>query len=390
MPNYLIYKGKPGGTSARGQNAWKKDELLQEARRYGLDTHGTLTQVCQRLLDYEKTQVMEAPLKVTAPAPTKVQIKAPERKKIPVRFKRKNSRIYKNETTLLDESVDSLSDDEIIPIDGYCFLGSELFQTLKESKRNSNPYTNQPLWADRQSFDQLINHPTFTPDDRYILRSIFFPEFDPRIIKLVNQHTDIFNLIGMTGAVLKADFSTDFKASLSMLSVLSEAISKKPPNIRDQFDQLKTCFSGHKTLKEIRKNPESQCIHGIGSSILGIYLHTWFSLPEENRPPLIQPLYRGIVKTTVFLGYTEDNKYFHTYLFKYDTDMGKIHNSNFIRLNMSTQSWSNSDGYPSAKKVIEPDLFQIIEDDAKNNTEAIMINFTAFHDYLNSHKYELL
>lgn len=50
MPQYLIYKGRKCGSTARGVGSWTKDELINEAKLYNISTTGTMTDICQRLL----------------------------------------------------------------------------------------------------------------------------------------------------------------------------------------------------------------------------------------------------------------------------------------------------------------------------------------------------
>jgi len=59
MPKYNFYKGRPCGSTARGANAWKKSELIQEARNLGLPTTGTIDDLYQRLVTHTNQQGQE-------------------------------------------------------------------------------------------------------------------------------------------------------------------------------------------------------------------------------------------------------------------------------------------------------------------------------------------
>lgn len=50
MVKYILYKGRPCGSTARGSTAWKKSELIQEAENLGLSTSGTINDLCNRLI----------------------------------------------------------------------------------------------------------------------------------------------------------------------------------------------------------------------------------------------------------------------------------------------------------------------------------------------------
>jgi len=54
MPLYIIYKGRKCGSTARGEGVWTKKELLNEARLQNVSTSGSMTDICQRLIDKEK------------------------------------------------------------------------------------------------------------------------------------------------------------------------------------------------------------------------------------------------------------------------------------------------------------------------------------------------
>lgn len=56
MPQYHIYKGRPCGSTARGNNAWTRSELMDELRMLNLPTNGTITDLCNRLRQHEHQQ----------------------------------------------------------------------------------------------------------------------------------------------------------------------------------------------------------------------------------------------------------------------------------------------------------------------------------------------
>ena len=80
MPQYGFYKGRPCGSTARGEKAWKKTELVAEAQRLGLSTAGTITDLCLRLMATEVTPASTPPAStqsVTAPSASAPSASAP-------------------------------------------------------------------------------------------------------------------------------------------------------------------------------------------------------------------------------------------------------------------------------------------------------------------------
>jgi len=359
MPQYLIYKGRKCGSTARGAGIWTKEELIIEAQRYNISIDGTLTDICQRLIDRETKQASSQ------------------------EHKSNNVKKYVNDTTLLGDSCEDYDDDELIQDKyGYGYTPEELINTLVNTKRNTNPYTNQPLWKDRNEFNILMEHPKISSEVKYRLISIFFPIFDPDIIQLVQEYPDIFDLIGYTGCVLKSDFGKDFKGSQSMLAELLKELETLPDNIRKQFETLRT-IDGRKTLKDIMTSSNNECIHGVGSYLLGIYLYIWFNIPENVRAPLIPVLYQGGVRTTIVLGYFDTTgNILDIMLFKFETDIGKILMINFKEFNIARNRWFPADGYVYAVDYIPADILAVIEEDINNNIDEIILHYGYLQDYL--------
>lgn len=116
--------------------------------------------------------------------------------------------------------------------------------------------------------------------------SIFFPKFDAVYVSLILQYPEAFDLVGRTGSVLRADHSSNFTASTEILFSFQNYLQSLPANTDQLFGRLLTT-SGRQTLHELLQNSHSTCLHSVGSDLLGIYLNTWFSIDDVERPPLI-------------------------------------------------------------------------------------------------------
>lgn len=358
MPKYLIYKGRPCGSTARSQNRWKKQELIEEAKLIGVSSDGTIDDIVKRLITFDNSPLNNANGKCT----------------------------YINDSTLTGLSIDEINDNEKVVIDGYCFTADEIIQTLAECKRNNNPYTNKPIWSDRTSFDVFFKQPAFSDSDRNRMLSVFYPSFDNNILQLVEKHIDMYELIGITGTILKSDYSKDFIASTSALSILNNKLLELPTDVRDQFYKLKP--SGNdKDLIDIINNHDS-CIHRIGDHLIEMYLQIWFNIPTQNRPPLISSLHQGCVNTCIYLGYIAYGTRIEIYLYKFDDDIGKIVSCNFMSCNLSLSDWKTSNGYSRASSTIDEETFRIILDDVENHVDEILVNYAFLKDYQIANKYE--
>jgi|UniRef100_A0A6C0BK32 hypothetical protein len=260
---------------------------------------------------------------------------------------------------------------------GYCYTAEELVQLLASSRKNRNPYTNQPLWTDRASFNQLISHPQIKPEDRVRLISIFFPSFDPQIAQLVQQHSQIFDLIGITGAVLKSDYDSQLKPSIEMIGYLDQKLDELPTEVARRFRSL-TTPNGQQTLDQLLKTCDQTCIHGIGARILAIYLYIWFNLEENQRPPLIPMLYQSVINSVILQAYIRNPELqqLDIYLFKFNTDIGQIVNANYVSLIGNILRPSN--GFDAVPEEIR----DIIDQDIKDHLEELVLSYAFLQDYL--------
>ena len=76
MPQYIIYKGRKCGSTARGTDAWTKKELVEEATRLGLSTTGSISELCARIIATSTSSPppIHPPLK---PSPKKIKTPSP-------------------------------------------------------------------------------------------------------------------------------------------------------------------------------------------------------------------------------------------------------------------------------------------------------------------------
>lgn len=376
-----FYRERRCGTHERGAGAFTRAELLNEAKLRHVSVTGTMDEICRRLIDKE---VLDAQKNVTQK--TKVSPK-PAPPIVPPKKKSKNTKNCKNETSLIGDDFDEMIDDEIIQDnDGNCYTPNELIQTLGISQKNESPFTRKPLWVDRASFDKLFSHPGFSDADRSRMVSIFYPVLGRDIIDLVKANPDLFNLIGMTGAVLKADYGQEFKASSSMLVELNKELDKLDEPTKNQFKKLKE-INGNQSLGKIIKESNLTCIHCVGADILGIYLNTWFNIPEEERPPLIEPLYITAVNSAVVFGYTtEQGRYFELYMFKFDSNINNILNINY--LTNASGSWTPGNMHHLAVQKIPPGTLARIEQDVIEHADVIMVKYGILREYLTAKGFE--
>lgn len=376
----LIYRGKRCGTHERGHGTWTRATLVAEAKLHNIPVTGTMDEICRRLIDEGEPPKKGPIVQHVPPKPIVAQKK-----------KSKNTKNCKNDTNVLGDELDEMTNDEIIQdIYGYCYTPDELISTLENSKRNENPYTRQPFWLSRASFDKLFNHSGFTDVDRAKMIAIFYPTFDHDIINLVKSYPDIYNLIGMTGVVLKSDYGQDFKASASMLGELTKELDKLAEPIKKKFKDLKT-FGGNKTLNEIIEDSNLSCIHGVGSDILGIYLYIWFNIPEIERPPLIDPLYRSSANDVIVLGYThEQGQYFDLYLFKFDPNIDNIISINYLTIVVSRGVAVPSNGHNILTSKVPADVVKNIRENVIDNIDEITIKYGLLREYLSNKGFENL
>jgi len=265
-----------------------------------------------------------------------------EHKELETKHKHKK-RPCNNDSDLTDENnFTDLPEHRIIRDDkGNCFTRNDLMSTFTVTNRPTNPFTNQPFWTDKKSFDQFISHPAFTDDDRHRLSALFYPtNLDKKVIDVIVKNPRVFDTIGYVGGILTADYGTDFKNSQSALAHLRHTLDKIHPHDKKIFEdmRIKTTRTGaFQTIGDILKDCNNVCIHGIGNSLLGIYLNYYMRVHKSNvrkdlKPNLIDIFIHSTIQSIILFPFVRDREVILV-IYKYDDDPSKIVIENFGSFN---------------------------------------------------------
>lgn len=152
-----------------------------------------------------------------------------------------------------------------------CYTTADIRNLLFTTRKNVNPYDpSKKLWTSKEHLMGYLQakdpygKPIFTDDERKTLIEIYYPtshELD----------NDLIEKIGWTGCILKADNTTNYVPSLNALSQLKKSVeSIKDNKMKQKFLDLE--IKGVTLSKILYCEEDEECVHGIGSRLIDIYL----------------------------------------------------------------------------------------------------------------------
>jgi len=186
----------------------------------------------------------------------------------------------KNDFTIFGTSVNEISDTNIIVNLGYCFdIKTEIYPMLIRKDIN-NPYTRTPLWLNDTEKNNILNHPSFTEEEKFNLRQIFvIKEFTEQQKNIIYQNREIMYSIAKSGIIIGNDNSDGYSVSELELTKLNQLL------VNDDINNMKTIINKNDdttymygdTIKKIISTPELSCIHDIGNNILKFYIFNYIN-----------------------------------------------------------------------------------------------------------------
>jgi hypothetical protein len=296
----------------------------------------------------------------------------------------------KNPSSLIAEEFAELDESEYVrDKHGYCYIPDEIVGFFDSKKTNKNPYTGQEIWdmTDRDEFQRFIEQPAFTDDQRRELTLIFYPpSFGQDFLDFIIRNLDTFNLIGMIGCALKADYSPDFKNSVEMLGYLNKKLLELPAIDERRFRSIQT-VNRQSTLGELIGKSNVSCIHGVGAEMINLYLNIWFHLNPQ--PPLIGALTQLDIKSVIIFAYIHEDVYAF-YLYKHNDEPAAIIAANFVHQTIQQLThlvgariaFRKDNGYDLVERKIEPDTLNFIMDNMFQKLDEILSNYEFMEAYV--------
>lgn len=262
-----------------------------------------------------------------------------------------------------------------------CFSIEDLRGMLVNTKSNKNPYTGTELWKDEKEFEDIIS--VFDQKERDSIKEFYYPSgLSREVISALSRNLDIFYDIGMVGAILKADFTDEFKASTIAVNYLKERILKS----RDSEILLSLSVPGQRqtNIKSIIENCASVCIHGIGASLINIYLYTRNHMPVK--PPLAPAFIQTNVRSAVVFPYMRVSpaRQMDLYIFKNDIDSSDIVTGNYWYYHYPTSKWGLANGHEYIASKIPLDT-RIVITQSINLADSEVAALTALPSYILEH-----
>ena len=190
------------------------------------------------------------------------------------------------------------------PKKGHCFDINDIASHILTGKKNTNPYTNMPLWDNFDDYKKIINHPSINRENIDSLNDLFFPKIDDELTKLVIENHRFITLIGKTGFILANDYTSDFKPS-------TEALAKLNLELMKVDKRLQTLKTNNIVLNELVEKSSIECIHLIGNNLCQLYIVYWKNILSNIGVPLYYRFQRlpGFSRAFVWLINIKINNY---------------------------------------------------------------------------------
>jgi hypothetical protein len=236
--------------------------------------------------------------------------------------KPKAPRICNNESTLMGDEINDIPENKLfISKQGNCFdIEDDLFQWLLDGK-TTDPYTQQPLWDNIAERDRLLNHQGLPKSKRALLKQkLAGSHASLTLLNIIRKYPALYHQLGTTALICYADYHTDFTPSTEALGALRAAMDSVEPMDRAQIAELKTT-NGALSLIDIMSHTDG-CVHGVGKSLLRIYLSIWYSIEQvDTRPALVDGCSMGVTdNVTICTVYSISNASFYVLIYIHDPD----------------------------------------------------------------------
>jgi hypothetical protein len=302
-----------------------------------------------------------------------LQVKISPKKQKPNKSKSRDTCINK-ETFVMFTDVAEIPDDDFLMLpSGYCFAVSELIDWIKSSGfTNKNPHVNTDTLFTEKDTKLLKKYPELVR----ILSAFFKKKQAERSsnAEVLQNHLDVLYKIGDTGRICYFDQlqsfedqdSAAFEYSIHKISELSQLLESLPASVKTVFYKLQS--AGLTTLQSLIKsaNEGQMCIHGVGLSLLNIFVTNFIVLekymhqtdPSFRYEPLRCNLYFVIDGDRIVFYNTENRMIINTNSYYY---MG------FKSVFEPIDSYSNTTMVWSMSTIKSDGLSQEFRDTCKND-----------------------
>jgi len=218
----------------------------------------------------------------------------------------------KNKFSILQEDLIDINIKKFIKLHDYGYDCDELIEYLtKTENSNINPYeiNKIPIWYKNNEYHQIVNNSNINLDIKteYIqmlemlkqkkidlCKTLILDETCDNNLQQVYKTDEIFDMIADCGFKLYNDnitsFSLDsdvFKSSQLLLANLRDKIN----NSGNKDLYLKLNYNST-TLAQILDDAHNRCIHGVGTSLMNIYMKWWLRCNSIKRIKLNKYYYK--------------------------------------------------------------------------------------------------
>lgn len=193
--------------------------------------------------------------------------------------------LFKNKMTLNYCPSSMIPKDKLFSHSGYCFnIEDEIYPLLVVSKKNINPYTNQPLWRNNEEKLKIFRHKGLSNEQTENIYKIFkFPSLSDKDRDIICFNKNVVYQLVRSGLILYNDYSNDFSSSLIELSKINQLLPDDIKNMKRVIEiKISKIYIYDDTLKKYLSQAYSYCIHDVGETLLKFYIFNYILYFKRN------------------------------------------------------------------------------------------------------------
>lgn len=375
MPDQFLIKNRDCyKRKSKNYPSWSLDELQSDRDIIKFMTDKNIKNwkrmynTKHKLCDYLSTQNFNVRAQVKRPAQIQRVVQqrpaqVPPLPPVPVLNRGVNRSTCNNDNTfVMFDNVKDIPEKNFLQLsDNRCYDINELYDYLISTRKNVNPYdNNKKLWNNSIDRNKILYHKSLSSPKKTKLYTLFreIETDEKHIFEYCKKNPEILDEILKLGYICVSDNSSNKSENPDVFNKSAIAISNFKAYIdntsaQDKENIYKIKYPGEFTIGEIMDNSflSTQCIHGIGTRLIRIYMYIVLKAGEKSSFTL-SPLFKRYMNKNIYFFYVpevitdKDIDYAFILLLEYNNDavkMGWAYNHN---IKTQTIDFMNHSIYP--------------------------------------------
>ena len=317
MPDQFLIKNKDCfKKKSKNYPSWNLEELHSDSDIVQFMTDKNiinwkkLYNTKQKLCEYLSTHHFSA-------VPAQVQQRPAQVQQRPARSSASRVSTCNNDNTfVMFDNVKDIPEKNFLQLsDNTCYDMSELYDYLLSTRKNVNPYdNNKKLWNNVMDRRKILYHKSLSSAKKSTLYALFMEieNDEKQIIEYCEKNQDVLDEILKLGYICVSDNSSNksenpdvFNKSAIAISNFKAYIDNKSVEDKEIINKIK--YPGELTISEIMDNSflSSQCIHGIGTRLIRIYMYIVLKAGDKSSF-ILSPLFKRYMNKNIYFFYVPE------------------------------------------------------------------------------------